>query len=874
MTAKFDKRAFTWLAAPLCTALLLLAVFALDGAWPFGGGSVSWCDMDQQVLPLLADFKDILAGREGLFLNLPNAGGMDLWSVFFFFLASPFSFLVAFVPKTELFHFANLLVLLKLTTCAGTAAFCLRKKFERLDPVWVAALGMLYALSGYGMLYYQNVIWLDMMALFPLLILSLDALCERGRILPYTAVLAAMMVVNYYIGYMVVVFLMLFIGLTLLLRKDGRRGVIAWRFSLGSLLAALTTAVVWLPCLLQYGASGRIKDTFFGSVERADLLSHYETAWPTVLCTALPLVATAAFLLFGGDARCERKRLLLLAGLTVLPLLVEPINLMWHTGNYMAFPSRFGFMTEFLLVMASASYLCGEKPLRKKGENPVLLVGLLTAAAALLWMLYRYVDLHREEATAYARTLWGNAASLRVCLLLFGTLAILFAVMLALWRKGFLSARSLAVLCTLLIAGEGLLNARVYMTEAVARDAEKASRQATFYDLADRLEEDELFRVTAAAGLGRANDVGALGYPALGHYTSLNRRAYMDMMKELGHGSNWMDVANWSGTELTDLLWNVKYEIVRGSSDNAVYRNGTYSIVEKEHFLPSGLLVGEVDEDLPAATRGEIQQWVAAQTLGAGEAVSRYELPGTATGTGYAVRKGANYTLTLTVEGKRTLYADAWDGTAVSLGGPLNGGFSLAVDGRTVRATYPDGNVNGLFRLGEFEDQTVTLTFTAKKDMTMRSLGVVAVDADALFAAAEKAATVGFVQDGGTLKGSVTASSGQNCLLALPFTDELRVKINGKSVSPRRALGDMTLIPLAEGVNEIVVTARPAGWIPGLLLTLAGLALCVLWAVFGKKIRVPAAVGKGLTAVLFIGSAAVFAAVYLLPLVVWLKARL
>ena len=215
MTAQFDKRAFTWLAAPLCTALLLLAVFALDGAWPFGGGSVSWCDMDQQVLPLLADFKDILAGREGLFLNLPNAGGMDLWSVFFFFLASPFSFLVAFVPKTELFHFANLLVLLKLTTCAGTAAFCLRKKFERLDPVWVAALGMLYALSGYGMLYYQNVIWLDMMALFPLLILSLDALCERGRILPYTAVLAAMVVVNYYIGYMVVVFLMLLLILLL-----------------------------------------------------------------------------------------------------------------------------------------------------------------------------------------------------------------------------------------------------------------------------------------------------------------------------------------------------------------------------------------------------------------------------------------------------------------------------------------------------------------------------------------------------------------------------------------------------------------------------------------------------------------------------------
>ena len=109
-------REFTWLAAPAGVLLLLVAVFTLDGAWPFGGGTVSWCDMDQQVLPLLADFKDVLAGRDGLFLNFANAGGMDLWSVVFFFLASPFSFLVAFVPKTEIFHFANLLVALKLAT--------------------------------------------------------------------------------------------------------------------------------------------------------------------------------------------------------------------------------------------------------------------------------------------------------------------------------------------------------------------------------------------------------------------------------------------------------------------------------------------------------------------------------------------------------------------------------------------------------------------------------------------------------------------------------------------------------------------------------------------------------------------------------------
>ena len=39
-------------AAPLLTAVFLLFFYALAGYYPFGTGSISWCDMDQQVVPL------------------------------------------------------------------------------------------------------------------------------------------------------------------------------------------------------------------------------------------------------------------------------------------------------------------------------------------------------------------------------------------------------------------------------------------------------------------------------------------------------------------------------------------------------------------------------------------------------------------------------------------------------------------------------------------------------------------------------------------------------------------------------------------------------------------------------------------------------
>ena len=78
-----------------------------------------------------------------------------------------------------------------------------------LDPYIGAVLSVIYAFCGYGMLYYQNNIWLDMMYLFPLLMVAFRELFEKKRIIPYTVMLTLMMIVNYYISYMIVVFIMI-----------------------------------------------------------------------------------------------------------------------------------------------------------------------------------------------------------------------------------------------------------------------------------------------------------------------------------------------------------------------------------------------------------------------------------------------------------------------------------------------------------------------------------------------------------------------------------------------------------------------------------------------------------------------------------------
>lgn len=869
----------TVLSAPVAIMIIILLAYKQDGAYPFGEGTVAWCDMVQQVVPLLIDFKDILAGKDGVFLNFHNAAGMNMWAVIFFFMASPFSFLAAFVEKTDMLHFANILVMLKLMLCGGTAAFYLRKNYKTLDNIWVGALGTLYGLSGYGMLYYQNIIWLDMMYLFPLLLLSLEALCDKKSVLPYTAVLAAMMTVNYYIGYMVVIFIMLFIALALMsVRKEKTGGDIAVRFVIGSAMAAMLTAVVWLPSLLQYTKSGRVKEEFFSSVKTAGFLTNYETVLPTVLCSAFVLAAVAVF---SSDGRKRSRRLnnyLLLTVLTLIPLIVEPINLMWHTGNYMSFPSRFGFITEFMLVTCTAAFLEDKEGFRKPDEcrhtdNYFLLAALLFVIYIASQKMMDYLAAHRDKAGEYAKTLWGNGGSLQVCVMFFAVGAALSSLMIVLYKKGLLSRLMLGVLCAALIACEAYNNTRIYLTTPVYSYPERAADQNKVYDLADRLPDTDMFRVKTDGKLFYVNLVGTLGYGSISHYTSLNSQDYMFMMKRYGYSSNWMDVGSYGGTELTDLLMSIKYRIVRGSAEDAVYSNGDYSIVPMEEWLSSGLVLDSMDYcELDDVTRGEVQKILYDHTLaqyGGADAVALYEFDGTQYAGGYKVTAGESYVLELDIKGRQSVYFDGFDKPVVALGTDIDKSFDVLVNGNMIKSEYPNGDFNGLLKLGEFENEKITVTVNAKRDLTLRSMGAMTIDLDKLYAAAENAQTVDFAQKGGKLSGTVSAKAGQKCLINVPYTDGIRVKINGRNVPCEMALGGLTAVELQDGENSITVTATAKGFGAGLVISLAGLALCAAWHLFGKKLKIAEKPAKAVMWAVTAAGGAVFIAVYVLP--VWLN---
>ena len=156
------KKYWQCLLPPVASGALCLIVFAIFQLFPFAQRTLSWCDMNQQVVPLLLDLKNVLSGQSDLFLNMANAGGTSFWGILLFFVSSPFSLLVAFIDTKDIYLFANILVFIKIVVCAGTASLFFRNKFTSLHVLQNIALSVMYAFCGYTMMYFQNVVWLDM----------------------------------------------------------------------------------------------------------------------------------------------------------------------------------------------------------------------------------------------------------------------------------------------------------------------------------------------------------------------------------------------------------------------------------------------------------------------------------------------------------------------------------------------------------------------------------------------------------------------------------------------------------------------------------------------------------------------------------------
>ncbi|MCI1955862.1 MAG: YfhO family protein [Oscillospiraceae bacterium] len=876
-------------AAPGIVLAVLLSVYASYGLFPFGTGTVSWCDMNQQVIPFLMDWKNILSGRADLFLNLQNAGGMSFWGVFLFFVSSPFSFLVVFVQKPQdFYYFVNLLLMLKMMTCSVTAVYYFNRRFPDLTCLQAVSLSVMYAFCGYAMFYYQNIVWLDVMYLFPLLLDGLARLAGENRVLPYTVAFAAILTVNFYLTYMVVIFLILGCGVYLLacVPPPERRGV-TLRFGLSTLAAGLMTGVVWLPSLLQYLKSARTGN-LVSSLRSGGILSRLDTTLPVVLCTGAIGAAVVMALVLRKYRESRVRWILWMLFLVLVPVFLEPVNKMWQTGSYQSFPVRYGYIPAFLgliLFAACVSAVNRDRFPSRSGFSALPASEAFLAVAAVAFCAGMIVKFNFETVTAYTKTLWGNSESFRQLLLLSVAASFAYLILLLLYHyRGIGRAVFSIFLCVLAV-----VEAAFYSSVYVASAKSNAQYYSPVLDLSGKISDSGFYRVKMDRKYFEVNLVGSMGYNSLSHYTSLTSKDYMFGMKKLGYSSYWMEVNSNGGTKLTDAILGNRYVITKtdglSAAEKPVYGNGLYSIVKNKISLPIGIVMrsGRIGslEKLPDTTRLLTQQYLFQSVFSTSQQLfvpyrpaSLDNVTETKDGRYRLSLQDPRYEGTVTykipVAGTQTLYFDCFDQLTNRLYEPINSSFSITVDGKMLEIQYPSQPDNGLFCLGTFTNRTVTVEIGVLRDVDAESFGVAGLKDDVLRDAVDRVGRASLKQTGNSVTG--TAFSGTDdayLFLPISYDSGYTAAVNGKPAKISRVFDTFMAVPLEKGENRISVSYVPAGFRPGLAISILGLAglLLLHFAVKKRAVRKLDGLGAPVSVLFTALFVLTLAAVYLFPLI-------
>ena len=134
--------------------------------------------------------------------------GVNFAALYAYYLASPFNWLLILCPKAYIIEFMSYMIVLKIGLSGLSFAWYL-KKHCRSNSVGVGFFGIFYALSGYMAAYSWNIMWLDCIILFPLIVMGLERLVKKERGFLYCITLGLSILSNYYISIMTCIFMVL-----------------------------------------------------------------------------------------------------------------------------------------------------------------------------------------------------------------------------------------------------------------------------------------------------------------------------------------------------------------------------------------------------------------------------------------------------------------------------------------------------------------------------------------------------------------------------------------------------------------------------------------------------------------------------------------
>ena len=803
------------LAAFFVPVLVLVVIFAQRGIFPFGEECFLRTDMYHQYAPFFSEFQYKLTHGGSLLYSWDIGMGVNFSALYAYYLASPMNWLVALCPRQFLIEFMTVLIVIK-TGLSGLFFTWYLRKHTGTREFGSCFFGIFYALSGYMAAYSWNIMWLDCILLFPVILFGLERLVKEKKGMVYCIALGLSILSNYYISIMICIFMVIYAAVLVILyppKKGKEFAATAGRFTLYSLLAGGLAAVVLLPEIyaLQATASGNFDfpktvSSYFsifdmiarhmGNVQTEIGLDH----WPNIYCGVAVLML---LLLYLGNKNIKIKEKAVYFSLLLFfyaSFSVNVLNFIWHGFHYPnSLPCRQSFIyIALVLVMCYKAYL------ELKNTPWKHIVMAFWGAAAFVILAEKLVDNEEQFhfAVFYAAILF--LALYTGCIYLYHS------------RKWCRDGVLLAVLG--LVFCESAVNMAVTSIPTTSRTAYVKDNEDTML-LADSIRSSVFYRIEK--GESRTKNDGAwMNFPSASLFSSVASAAMSDFFKSVGCESSTNAYSVKGSTPFIDALFATRYGIYPDQQPadglkEQIGRQGSMWFYENKYTLPVGFVMPQdmetnwvLDSGNPANVQNDLSSVLGVSNLLVpAEGVSEgKKLTFTADASGdYYVYVTNKKVEEVSAEiGERSLSFDNVDrGYFLELG-YLPKGQEVILQSKT------DGNPAMQAEIWRFDPEAMEEIYQclSKSPLELSSW-----------------------TDTG-LAGSINTPEGGTMFTSIPYDKGWKIWVDGTAVSGRPVFDAFQGVDLEPGEHKIRLSYEPQGLKTGAVITgvsaaaVAALAVC------------------------------------------------
>lgn len=558
--------------------------------------------MNWQYCSFFSHLHDILHGEASLVYSFSRAIGGEMLGVFGYYMISPFNLIFYFFDSEHIYVGVLVLILLKSGTC-GLAMyhFLQYKKSDVAGLIFSTA----YALSAYMIGYQFNIFWIDGVIILPILILGIERLVEEQKYLIYILALAYGLITNFYIGYMLCIFSVLyFLCYFFLISSTDKKISTILMYLSSSLAGGALSSISSLPMLfvlaegkgttdfdLIYLIKNKTKLFGYWSVFDKSLLGtiseeQMTAGKPLLYCGILVLLMVICWFLNWKNHWKEKLGYFILVIIIIHSLAFYNLNTIWHGLNVPnGSPYRFSFIYIFLMVYLGYMGFIQVKAgaVQSKWDRLLCLIAGILVLACLF--------LRKSELSE----------STREGVVLINALVVCFYMVLFIFNK---KGRLCSVLCMVMMSTELVCNAYYLYSYSEAYHGVTTTEYDSYYaqitPLLETIKKDDTFFRTVLLGEAKrtGNDSFMFNIYGLDSYTSVENVNTALLGKKLGLESSIIFGLHYNEgiTRASDSLLGVKYFITSEKLDNTyklIKENNGFYLYENSEALPLVIFADE-----------------------------------------------------------------------------------------------------------------------------------------------------------------------------------------------------------------------------------------------------------------------------------------